>query len=393
MAFLRRTWCEVHLDRITANAQHIRQMLSPACHMMGIVKADGYGHGAVEAAQAVLDGGADWLGVSNLEEGIQLRQAGIDTPILIISYTPPAEAKRLADFHLTQTVVSPEHGRELQLAASAANVVLRVHVKLDTGMSRVGLSCHSTEEIQVAIQQIRKLFSMDSLEVEGVFTHFASADEEQDDGFTQRQFDRFTALIEGAEAAGCHFTLRHCCNSAATLRFPHMHLDMVRPGIILYGLAPDRWMGKTLPWLQPAMELKTNISMVKEVPGDTALSYGRTFVTDRRTRVATVSIGYGDGYLRAASNKAFMLVGGQRVPVIGRVCMDQCMLDATDVDDMKEGMTVTAFGQDGDAWLSAEELAAWCGTIAYEVICAVSRRVPRIYMRSNVPIEEHNTIL
>lgn len=380
-AFLRRTWAQVHLDRLTENARYIRSLLSPGCRMMGIVKADAYGHGAAQAAGALREGGADWFGVSNLEEAIELRHAGIQEPILVISYTPPEEAARLAEYNITQTVLSLSHAQALSAAAQQAGVTLRVHIKVDTGMARVGFVCHDGAAAPAVAQELKQLCALPQLVAEGIFTHFASADEEDDGGFTEHQFSLFTAVITEAEKAGCHFALRHCCNSAATVRFPQMHLDMVRPGVILYGMAPDRWMQPMLTALQPVMELKTTVSMVKKLAADTPLSYGRTYTTTEVTDVATVPIGYADGYLRACSNRACMLVAGHRVPVLGRVCMDQCMLDVTGIPGVREGAVVTVFGRDGDQVLSADELAAWCGTINYEIVCLISRRVPRLYLR------------
>lgn len=390
---LRRTWAEVHLDRITANTQYIRQMLAPGCHMMGVVKADGYGHGALHAAKAILAGGADWLGVSNLEEGIQLRRGGIDCPILIISFTPASEVSRLVQYGLTQTVLSLEHAVELNTAAQAAGGTLRVHIKLDTGMSRVGFLCHSDEDIDTTVEQLQQIMTMPNLISEGIFTHFSSADEQEDSGYTHMQFARFTKTVDKAQEWGCHFALRHCCNSAATLRYPEMHLDMVRPGVILYGLTPDAWMAEQLSAFSPAMELKTTVSMVKDLPENTPMSYGRTYTTGAVCRIATVPIGYADGYSRAASNCACMLIAGRRAPVVGRVCMDQCMLDVSGLEEVREGTVVTVFGQDGEAVLSADELAAVFHTINYEVVCMVSRRVPRVYFQGKTQVDSVSYIL
>lgn len=390
---LHRTWAQVHLDRLEANARFIRQGLAPDCRIMGIVKADAYGHGAAPVARALLRVGVSWFGVSNLEEAIQLRQAGINAPILVISYTPPAEAARLAAFSITQTVLSLQHARELSAAATAAGVQLRVHYKVDTGMSRVGFVCHRAAEVTETAQAICEAARLPGLVPEGIFTHFASADEEDDGGFTERQFSLFTAVIDAARQAGVTFALRHCCNSAATLRFPKMHLDMVRPGIILYGLLPDGWMERQFGGLRPVMELKTAVSMVKRLPAGTPLSYNRTYTTAAPCTVATVPIGYADGYVRALSNRADMLLCGQRVPVIGRVCMDQCMLDVTALSGVDEGAVVTVFGEDGGETLSVNEIAARMGTINYEVICLLSKRVPRLYYRDNALVEHLNYLV
>lgn len=390
-SFLHRTWAEVNLDRLRDNLAAIRGVLSPGCRIMGIVKADAYGHGAVEVARELQQDGADWFGVSNLEEAIQLRQAGIERPILVISHTPPEEAAQLAQHRVTQTVLSSEYGQALSREAQRLGLSLPIHIKVDTGMSRVGFFCHETAEIPATAEKIVAVCRLPGLQPEGIFTHFASADEEDDGGFTEKQFALFTGVIDAARQQGIEFSLRHCCNSAATLRFPHMHLDMVRPGIILYGLMPDRWMAAR--WgaaLRPVMALKTAVTQVKEVPAGTTLSYNRTYTAPAPIRVATVPIGYGDGYCRSLSNKGQMQIDGQLVPVIGRVCMDQCMLDVTALPGVQVGTEVTVFG--GDT-LTADMVAAWMGTINYEVICLLSKRIPRLYYRRGQLVGKLNYIL
>ncbi len=386
--FLKRTWAEIHLDRLRDNLRTISRSLSPGCRIMAVVKADGYGHGAVNAARALREAGASWFGVSNLEEAVQLRRAGIDEPVLVLSYTPPEEAGRLAALHVTQTVLSRAYAEELSAAAVAAGVQVRVHLKVDTGMSRVGFLYH--EENAATVADMAASCRLPALEAEGIFTHFASADEADDEGFTQRQFALFMDAIDRLGKEGVHFALRHCCNSAATLRFPEMHLDMVRPGIILYGLAPDGWMRDMLP-LHPVMELKTTVSMIKELEPGTPISYGRIYTTDRPRTVATVPIGYADGYPRVLSNLADMLAGGRRVRVVGRVCMDQCMLDVTGLD-VRESMVVTVFGEDNGAVLPVEELAEHMGTINYEVVCQISKRVPRLFIDGGQVVGQLNYI-
>lgn len=380
MNVLRRTWAEIHLNRLRNNVYSIRDTLSPGCRMMAMVKADAYGHGAVPVAKVMADYGVDWFGVSNLEEAIQLRAAGISQPILIVSYTPPEEAVRLAEYHITQAVVSTEHGVALNEKAVAAGVQLAVHVKVDTGMSRVGIPCYDAASVDAAASAIAAICRLPALQAEGIFTHFASADEQEDDGFTAGQFELFTAVIDNLKRQGISFPLRHCCNSAATLRFPKYHLDMVRPGIILYGLMPSAWMGKAYPDFQPVMELKSTVSMVKSTPPHRPVSYNRTYSTATATRLATVAIGYGDGCSRLMSNRGHMLVAGGTAPVVGRICMDQCMLDVTALPQVKAGDVVTVFGSDGDRVLPADDIAAWMGTINYEVVCLVGRRVPRLYV-------------
>ncbi len=387
---LRRTWANIHLDALEHNTQLLRDHLTDGCRIMGIVKADAYGHGAVAVAQRMAACGVEYLGVSNLDEAMELRRAKIAQPILILSYTSPSEAARLAEYRVTQTVVSKEHGEALAAAARQIGAQLTVHLKVDTGMSRVGFVCHSASDITASVGEIASLSRLDGLDVEGIFTHFASADECEDDGFTREQFARFTAVIEQAQKLGVSFRLRHCCNSAATLRYPEMHLDMVRPGIVQYGYYPAAWMRGCLPNMRQAMELKTAVSHLKELSVGTPMSYNRTFAADRAMRVATVPIGYADGYARAMSNTAYMLVNGQRAPVVGRVCMDQCLLDVTGIDGVDIDTEVTAFGADGDELLPIELVADWANTINYEIICRVSRRVPRRYLDHGVEIAQIN---
>lgn len=387
--FLKRTWAEIHLDRLQGNFQAIQASLAPGSQAMAVVKADGYGHGAAAAAKALRQAGAAWFGVSNLEEAVQLRRAGIDGDILILSFTPPEEAGRLAEFAVTQTVLSRPYAEELDAAAQAAGVRVRVHLKVDTGMSRVGFLYHR-EGDEAVLDDMAAACRLPHLTAEGIFTHFASADEE-DGGFTRRQFALFMDAVRRLEERGVSFALRHCCNSAATLRYPEMHLDMVRPGIILYGLSPAPWMEGMLP-LDPVMELKTTVSMIKDLPADTPVSYGRIYTTGEARRVATVPIGYADGYPRVLSNRADMLLAGRRVRVVGRVCMDQCMLDVTGLD-VRESMVATVFGRDGEAFLPVEELADHMGTINYEVVCQISKRVPRLFVRDGQVVGQLNYIV
>ncbi|HIW73802.1 MAG TPA: alanine racemase [Firmicutes bacterium] len=390
--FLKRTWAEISLDAIRENYRAIRDTLAPGCRMMAIVKADAYGHGAGFVSRTLQEAGADWFGVSNLDEALQIRKAGITRPILILGYTPAREAARLAAFAVTQTVCDREYGRELSRAAASAGVEVRVHIKIDTGMSRLGFLCQREEELPAAVGEAEEVCRLPGLHPEGIFTHFASADEEGGEAFTRRQFSLFRAAADALEERGVHFSLRHCCNSAATLLYPDMHLDMVRPGLILYGLFPAPWLAGRIP-LQPAMALKTVVSMVKNVPAGSVVSYGRTYETRREAALATVPIGYADGYPRSFSNRAVMLVGGRRVPVVGRVCMDQCMLDVSAVPHVREGMVVTVFGREGGDTLPVEEFASLCGTVNYESICLIGKRVPRIFESGGRPVGQLNYIV
>ncbi|MBQ8495290.1 MAG: alanine racemase [Clostridia bacterium] len=389
---LRRTWVEIDLDALTNNFRRIRESLTAGCKAMAIVKADAYGHGAVECARILAKAGADWFGVSNLEEAIQLRRAGLSQPVLILSYTPPQEAARLARYGITQTVTGARYAAELSAEAVKAGVTVPVHIAVDTGMMRVGFLYSDAERDAKTVADIATACRLPSLDATGIFTHFAVADEQTGDAFTQHQFALFMQAIDLLCAEGITFALRHCCNSAATVRFPEMHLDLVRPGLIQYGMMPSAFMRELLP-LQPVMSLKTNVSLVKTVPAGETVSYGRTYTAPQDIRTATVAIGYADGYARRCSNSGHMLIDGHEVPVIGRVCMDQCMLDVSALPDVREDDTALIFGRDGAFVRPVEQYAAECETINYEVVCDIGRRVPRVFMQNGRPVGVRNDLL
>lgn len=390
--YLQRTWAEINLDALRHNFSAICSAIKPTCQAMPVIKADAYGHGAVVCAKELIEAGASCFAVSNLEEALQLRQNGIEQPLLILAYTPPSEAVRLAQYHITQTVVSYEYAKALSDAAKQENVTVTIHVKLDTGMSRVGFFYHDENRDSSVLQDIATACSLPGLYAEGIFTHFSSADEEQGNNHTKKQYMLFTHAIEQLHHQGVTFSLHHCCNSAAIMMYQDYQYEMVRPGIILYGLLPDHsWMKNNLD-LQPVMQLKSVISLCKTVPANTTVNYGRTYVTERQTILATVPIGYADGYPRSMGNHAYMLVCGKRVPVVGRICMDQCVIDVTDVPDVKEGMTVTVFGTDGEETISVDELAQIHNTINYEMVCMIGTRVPRVFLKSGKTMDILNYI-
>lgn len=380
------------MDAITHNYREIKQSLNSGTKICCVVKADGYGHGAAFVAKELENAGADWFAVSNLEEAVQLRRSGIGGHMLILGYTPPQEAARLHELQISQTVFSYAYGKELAEHAQKAGVQVKIHVKVDTGMSRIGFLYHMPERDAEVLDEIEAVCHMPGLYSEGIFTHFAVSDEgEPGDFFTEKQFEDFLSVVSGLKKRGVAFELRHCANSGAILDYPEMQLDMVRPGIILYGLLPSANMRNPLN-LQPAMELKTVISMIKTVAENTSVSYGRCFVTQKKTRLATVPIGYADGYPRLLHDHADMLVCGERARVVGRVCMDQLMLDVTDIPKAREGMTVTIFGKDGQGFIPVDELASFNSTIHYEMVCLVGKRVPRIYLRGGKQVGQLNYI-
>ena len=361
----RPTFAEIDLDAIAFNLRRIRKLVGPDVKICPAVKADAYGHGAVEVSRTVLDAGADMLGVALVEEAIELRDAGINAPILLFGCTPTEQIPAIIEHDITAMICDLSFAQKL--SEQAVGKRMKVHVKVDTGMGRVGVQPQETVDFTLALSKLH------GLEIEGIFTHFPSADEDVD--FTHRQITQFAEITQAVEAAGVHIPIRHAANSAAIMSIPEANFDMVRPGIMLYGLYDSP---KSIE-LRQAMTLKTKIAFLKEVsPGDT-VSYGRTFTASRQTKVATIPIGYADGYNRLLSNKASALVRGKRVPVIGRVCMDQTMLDVTDVPGVSVGDEVVLYGSQGSEFISIEEAASLLGTISYEVVCSISKRVPRVY--------------
>jgi alanine racemase len=393
MDLIKRVWATVDLNAVLHNFEVIRSRVDSRAKIMGIVKADGYGHGAVQIARTLLSKGCDYLGVSNLEEALQLRSAGIGAPILILGYTPESCAKTLFENRITQAVFSREYGLRLAQRAKADGVQVHIHIKIDTGMSRIGFFYHDPQQDTQTVEDIAGLCALSGIFAEGIFTHFAQSDTgNADEAFTKQQFSLFTDLIAKLKARGITFALRHCANSGAIISYPQMHLDMVRAGIILYGLEPSDELAGALA-LRPALALHAVVSMVKDLPAGETVSYGRTYTADSPRRVATVPIGYADGYPRLLSSNAAMLVNGKRAPVIGRVCMDQLMLDVTGIDGVCEGTAVTVYGSDGSEQITLEEVAKRCGTINYEIACMLSKRVPRIYLHDGAVVETVNHIL
>ena len=388
--FLKRTWAQIDLDAIKHNYLQIRNNISDKSMLLCVIKADAYGHGAVALAKEYERLGADWFAVSNLEEAFQLRNNGIKKPILILGYTPANMAYELSKLNISQAVFSEEYANDLSNYAAKNNVKVKIHLKIDTGMSRIGFVFKNERENLETIKELRRVCNLENLITEGIFTHFAVADEAgKSIETTNGQFSAFSDICKILKDSGINIKIRHCSNSGGILNYPQTNLDMVRAGIILYELFPSNYVRNKLD-LQPAMSLKTVISQVKTVPEGTAVSYGGTFVTQRKTKIATVPIGYADGYLRVLSSKASMLVNGKKAPVIGRICMDQAMLDITDIENINENTVVTVFGKDGDAEIKVEDIADIANTINYEILCLISKRIPRIYIKNGEKIGQLN---
>lgn len=371
---------EINLDAIGNNIREIKKKIDPKTRLLATVKADAYGHGAVEVAQVCLYNGADELSVATYDEGIALRNNNIFVPILILGYTVESRLEDVVRHELTQTVFSYELAKQLSDTAVRLGKTATAHIGIDTGMSRIGfLPCEES------LDEIDRIFELPNLRITGVFTHFSTADS-ADKSFTKEQFERFLYMTDGIEARGHKGLIRHCANSAAIIDLPEMQLDMVRAGIIIYGMFPSGEVGRDIN-LMPAMSIKTHVSYVKELPAGIGVGYGRTYYTDKLTKIATVPVGYADGYSRQLSNRARMIVNGEYANVIGNVCMDQLMLDITHIDNVKMGDEVTVMGVCGDKSVSAEELGEMTGTINYEIVCGIGKRVPRVYIKNNAVVK------
>jgi len=364
----RPTQAVVNLEAICDNISRVRKRIGKRRELMAVVKADAYGHGAVPVSRAAIRSGATYLGVSSPEEGGELREAGIDIPILILGLIPPEAAYKSVGLKLEQTICSLELAAALDQESWKASTRINVHVKVDTGMGRIGVLPRN------ALAFVRRVRQFKNLNLTGIFSHFSSADA-ADKTFATRQLEIFIGVVREIEAAGIHIPKKHMANSAAILDLPQSYLDLVRPGIMLYGLYPSPHVRRSIK-LRPAMTLRTKVSYVKLVPGRTPISYGCTFFTQKETRVATLPVGYGDGYSRLLSNRGTVLIRGQRAPLIGQVCMDMCLADVSGIKNSRVGDEVILFGEE----LSADEVAENMGTINYEVVCGVGKRVPRVYV-------------
>ncbi len=372
-----RVYAQIDLDAIRANLEQIGLHTGAQAKVLAVVKCDGYGHGSVPIARAIEDmenvGG---YATATAEEAVELRQAGIKKPILILGYTFPYAYEELIRQEVRMAVFREDTLGQLEEAAKRVGGKAFVHVKVDTGMGRVGIQPREEE-----LAYLRRIADSDYLELEGIFTHFAKADE-KDMRYTLEQMEKFRQFVALAEARlGTRIPCRHAANSAGIVRMKEAHLDLVRAGIILYGLYPSEEMTGEADWLRPAMSLHSHLVYVKEVQPGQSISYGGTFTAKERMRVGTVPVGYGDGYPRSLSGKGSVLIRGKRVPILGRICMDQLMVDLSTLPDVTEGEPVVLLGRDGREEITAQELGALSGRFNYELMCNLSPRVPRIYIR------------
>ncbi|MGQ9674764.1 MAG: alanine racemase [Chloroflexota bacterium] len=374
----RPAWAEIDLDAIEHNVRQIRLLIGQHVELLAVVKANAYGHGAGPVAKAALEAGANRLGVAIVDEGVQLRRAGIKHPILVLGYIPPWQANEVVGQDLMATVNTWQTALALSARASALGREATVHVKVDTGLGRFGLLPHEV------LKFVRGLLTLPSLRLEGFWTHFATADE-KDKEYTRRQLAVYHEALKSLSDAGISIPCRHVANSAATLEMPESHLDMVRCGIALYGLYPSVEVGHAVA-LQPAMSLKARLARVRELPVGSSVSYGRKFVADRPTLVGLVPFGYADGFDRGLSSVGSVIVRGRRAPVIGRVCMDQFVVNLQDVSGAAQDDEVVIIGRQGDEEITADEVALAAATINYEIVCGIGARVPRVYIKDGAVV-------
>ncbi len=375
MTILRPVWAEISLTNLKHNLHEIRRLVGDDCQIMLPVKADGYGHGAIAVSQAGLSAGADQLAVSMLDEAITLREAGLYCPILILGWTPPEAYETMIHYDVSTAIYNQEEAAALAQTAKRLQKKAKIHIKIDTGMSRLGLMPDET-----GLTAAKAILSLTDVVVEGIFSHFSKADE-TDKSYAQKQLATFCHFVERLEhESGCKIPFKHIANSAAVIDLPESHLDMVRPGIIFYGQYPSYDVHQERLCLKSILSLKARVSRVQWLEANTPISYGGIYTTDQPLKVATIPIGYADGYDRRLSNKGSVLYKGQRLPIIGRICMDQLMIDATAAEEIKVGDAVTLIGRDNDAEITVGDIAKLLDTITYEISCKLAARIPRIYL-------------
>lgn len=378
MNFTRRAvWAQIDLDAAAHNMRQIRKHVGPDVKIAAVVKANAYGHGSVELAKTFAENGADCFAVSSLDEAVELRRyAHIDKEIFILGHTDARRTEELLTYDIEPAVFNLKNAEFFSQEAQRLGKTLRVHIAVDTGMSRVGFQVN-----EFSVSEIKAIAALPNIEIRGMFTHFAVSDI-KDKTFTREQYGHFRWMCKRMEEEGIHIALRHCCNSAAALELPEYYCDMVRPGIIMYGCEPSPDVDIKPYDLRPVMSLRCCIAHVKLIDAGATVSYGRHYTAPSRRKIATLPVGYADGYSRILSGKVDVLYHGHRVPQVGAICMDQCMIDVSGEANVHAGDEVVLFGRQGDSFIHIEEIAAACGTINYEIMCNISRRVPRVYMKN-----------
>jgi len=379
---LRRTWAEIDLDSLASNYRKLKKHIGDDVKFCGIVKADAYGHGSVQVSRTLEEAGADYLAVSSIDEAMELRTNGISMPILILGHTPRDQVAKLIENNITQTITCEAKAINYSQEAMRLGKTLKVHIKVDSGMSRLGYLCEG-DFYEGGVEHIVEDCQMPGLDAEGIFTHFSMADEEGDEAlaYTKHQFELFKSVIDAVEERwGKRFRIKHCANTGATARFPETYLDMVRPGLLLYGYGE---FARELD-LEPVMSLKTAVQTIKHYPAQTKVSYGGLYTTDKKTRMGVLPYGYADGFLRSLSNKAVVMTSEGPARQCGRICMDMSMIDLTDKRGVGVGSEVEIFGKNNPI----EAMAEAAQTIPYELVCAVSKRVPRMYVKGGQVVEK-----
>ena len=380
---IRPVWAEVNLDNIINNIKEIKKNINGE-EIIAVVKANAYGHGAVDVAPVLIENGADRLAVAMLSEALELREAGIKVPILILGYTDVAFSEMLINNDIEQTVYSLDYAKELSKKAEALGKVAKIHIAVDTGMGRIGFLPN-----EKSVEEVVEISKLSNLRITGIFTHFSNADE-QDKSYAHNQIEKFNFFINEIEKREVNLGLKHISNSASIIDIEDAHYNAIRPGIILYGYYPSDYINKDKLKLMPALSLKCQVIHVKELPKGEYIGYGRKFRTERDSVIATLPIGYADGYIRGLYEKAHVIINGKLAPVVGKICMDQCMIDVTDVGPVKVGDEVVLLGEDNGVKNNADDMAKMLDTINYEILCMIGRRVPRIYIKDGKMVNVRN---
>lgn len=385
-----RAWAEINLDAIAHNYNEIRKITSPDAKIMAIIKADGYGHGFKAIASVLLKNGVDAFGVATIDEAIQIRNAGFTLPVLILGVVLEDEYKAAIENEISLCVTNTDTAVKISQIAKKIGKNAKIHVKLDTGMGRIGFVC-GDNDTEVA-NEILNISNLPYITIEGLFSHFSRADE-NDTSYTNLQFERFCGICDTLKSTGLDIPFCHICNSAGIIQYPDYHLDMVRCGIITYGLYPSEEVDRGKLNLIPAMTVKTKITDIKEIRHESLISYGGNYKAVLGQKIATIAIGYADGFSRILSGRAKVLINGQLANVVGNICMDQCMIDVTDINSIKTGDEVIIFGSDGNNTITVESVALLLGTINYEVVCSVGKRIPRAYIQDNKTVSVLNYLV
>jgi alanine racemase len=380
----RETWTEISLDAIHHNVKTFKDHIGNNTKYMAVVKADGYGHGAVEVANEALLAGAEYIAVAILDEAVLLRDAGVKAPILVMGYTPPEALKEAIERDITLTVFTLEAAEAVNKLANDLQKKTRIHIKVETGMNRIGLRNKDH------VLDLARSLSSEWVSIEGIFTHFADADN-KDTSYTDKQFESFLEMTDYLQEQGINIPIRHCCNSAGTIAHPSKHLEMVRVGIAMYGLYPEDFMKEMIDLTQ-AMTLKTKPVFIKNLQAQEYISYGCTFTTERDSKIATIPIGYADGFSRLLSNRGDVIVNGERAGIVGRVCMDQSMIDVTGIDGVDRETVISIFGDEKAGHIPMAEVADLMGTIHYETTCLIGKRIPRVYVKDGREVKEKSQL-